>query len=56
LRWQSEFRLWNSASIWTVLTTSARVLGEDDPEPPRSIIGAIVRTGVLLAGESRECG
>lgn len=26
----------------------ARILGEDDPAPPRSIIGAIVRAGALL--------
>lgn len=31
----------------------ARVLGEDDAKPPRSVIGAIIRTGAFLDAEFR---
>lgn len=30
----------------------ARILGEDDQSPPRSIIGAMIRTGVMLDQEA----
>ena len=30
----------------------ARILGEDDAAPPRTIIGAVIRTGAFLDAEN----